>query len=46
MEQFDPDFEIIKMDAEVTSYQEDFDSDRQPDTHPAASALEPDHAVG
>lgn len=28
METFDPDFEIIKMDAEVASYQEDFDPDR------------------
>ena len=25
MEPFDPDFEIIKMDAEIASYQEDFD---------------------
>jgi hypothetical protein len=28
METFEPDFEIIKMDAEVASYQEDFDPER------------------
>jgi len=27
MEPFEPDFEVIKMDAEVASYQEDFDPD-------------------
>jgi hypothetical protein len=27
MEPFEPDFELIKMDAEVASYQEDFDPD-------------------
>ena len=27
METFQPDFEIIKMDAEVASYQEDFEPD-------------------
>jgi hypothetical protein len=29
MEPFDPDFEIIKMDAEIGSYQEDFDPERE-----------------
>ena len=29
METFEPDFEIIKMDAEVASYQEDFDPDAE-----------------
>jgi hypothetical protein len=28
METFEPDFEIIKMDAEVASYQEDSDPER------------------
>jgi hypothetical protein len=27
MNPFEPDFEVIKMDAEVASYQEDFDPD-------------------
>ncbi len=27
MEFFEPDFELIKMDAEIASYQEDFDPD-------------------
>jgi hypothetical protein len=34
MEPFDPDFEIIKMDAEIASYQEDFDP--EPERHDAA----------
>jgi len=29
MEPFDPNFEIIKMDAEIASYQEDFDPERE-----------------
>jgi hypothetical protein len=29
MKPFDPDFEIIKMDAEIGSYQEDFDPERE-----------------
>ena len=39
METFEPDFEIIKMDAEVASYQEDFDPDR--DGRDAESAVDP-----
>ena len=40
MEPFVPDFEVIKMDAEVASYQEDFDSEgneRDVNAEPAAS---------
>ena len=40
MEPFEPDFEVIKMDAEVASYQEDFDSEgneRDVNAEPAAS---------
>jgi hypothetical protein len=35
MEPFDPDFEIIKMDAEIASYQEDFDP--EPERHDTVS---------
>jgi hypothetical protein len=39
MQPFEPDFEIIKMDAEIGSYQEDFDpAPESPDTEPAPAA--------
>ena len=36
MERFEPDFDLIKMNAEIGSYQEDFDPD---DRRDAATAL-------
>lgn len=42
MEPFEPDFEIIKMDAEIGSYQEDFDPDPgAPDAEPGENAKIP-----
>jgi hypothetical protein len=38
MEPFEPDFEIIKMDAEIGSYQEDFEPEP---TAPDAEQTEP-----
>ena len=36
MQAFEPDFEIIKMDAEIGSYQEDYDPPPEgPDAEPA-----------
>lgn len=40
MERFEPDFELIKMDAEIGSYQEDFDPDDRRDAA-VASPNEP-----
>jgi hypothetical protein len=40
MEPFDPDFEIIKMDAEIGSYQEDFDPERERYDAPRARPIE------
>jgi hypothetical protein len=44
MEPFEPDFELIKMDAEIGSYQEDFDpadpGDAAP-TEPEPALFEP-----
>lgn len=37
MQAFEPDFEIIKMDAEIGSYQEDFDP--EPEAPDAVQAL-------
>lgn len=42
MDCFEPDFEIIKMDAEVSSYQEDFDSERERDEGIREESAEPD----
>ena len=35
MERFEPNFELIKMDAEIGSYQEDFDPDERRDAVPS-----------
>lgn len=42
MQPFLPDFVLVKMDAEIGSYQEDQDSDREsPDAAPAGAVNEP-----
>jgi hypothetical protein len=41
MQPFLPDFELVKMDAEIGSYQEDQDPDREyPEASPPMSAAE------
>ena len=45
MEPFEPDFEVIKMDAEIASYQEDFDPERDGrEAAPEVSTSESDDA--
>lgn len=39
MQPFDPDFELVKMDAEIGSYQEDQDPERD---YPEASPVTPE----
>jgi hypothetical protein len=39
MQPFDPDFELVKMDAEIGSYQEDQDPDRD---YPETSLVTPE----
>jgi hypothetical protein len=46
MEPFEPDFEIIKMDAEIASYQEDFDPDGESPRDAQAKANDTDDASG
>jgi hypothetical protein len=41
MEPFDPDFEIIKMDAEIGSYQEDFEPLASEPSEPAGELPAP-----
>ena len=47
MQAFEPDFEIIKMDAEIGSYQEDFDPEPAPELldPPRSAASDPANVV-